>query len=97
MRDDSVPSRRIYTTKKTYERKIANIIAVAAKCIPISEGTGFRSKLRIIQFARRVLIQVVKNCSTNRPTRNGIDSRDSTRLHNEAFSPTQPAMVSTTT
>jgi hypothetical protein len=67
---------------------IADIVAVAAKWIPNSEGTGFRSKLRVIQFARLVLIRVLKNCSTIRPTRNGIDSRDSTMIHNEAFSPT---------
>jgi hypothetical protein len=76
---------------------IADIIAGAAKWIPDSEDTGFRSKLRIIQFARLVLIGVVKNCSTIRQTRNGIDSRDSTMSHNEACSPTQSAMVSTTT
>jgi hypothetical protein len=67
---------------------IADIVPVAAKWIPISEGTGFRSKLRVNQCARLLLIRVLKNCSTIRPARNGIDSRDSTMTHNEAFSPT---------
>ena len=75
---------------------IADSIAVAAKWIPDSEDTSFRSKLRIIQFARLVLILVMKTCSTITPSRNGIDSRDSTMIHNEAFSPEKNAMVSTT-
>jgi hypothetical protein len=66
---------------------IADIVAVAARWTPNSEGTGFRSKLRVIQLARLVLIRLLKNCSTMRPSRNGIDSRDGTMTHNEAFSP----------
>ena len=67
---------------------IADIVAVAAKWIPNSEGTGFRSNLRVIRFARLLLIGVLKNCSTIKPARNGIDSRDSTMIDSEAFSPT---------